>query len=61
MIPPRTHRTLQRNFDRDWERQRMTNIFSKIKEFRTIATRYDKTAFSFATGIHLVAGVIAAR
>ena len=63
VIPPKTNRTHQRTFDRDTyrERHRIENFFAKIKEFRAIATRYDKTASSFAAGIHLVAGVIAAR
>ena len=63
VIPPKTNRTHQRDFDRDLyrERHRIENFFARIKEFRAIATRYDKTASSFAAGIHLVAGVIAAR
>jgi len=63
VIPPRTNRTVLRPFDRDVyrERHRIENFFAKIKEFRAIATRYDKTASSFAAGIHLVAGIIAAR
>jgi len=63
VIPPKKNRTLPRTFDRDTyrERHRIENFFCKIKEFRAIATRYDKTASSFAAGIHLVAGVIAAR
>jgi len=39
----------------DKELHRIENIFSKIKEFHAIATRYDKTASSFAAGNHLVA------
>jgi transposase len=35
--------------------------FAKIKEFRSIATRYDKTAESFSANINLVAAVVAAR
>ena len=42
-------------------RHMVENFFSKIKEFRAIATRYDKTDESFAAGIHLVAGVVAAK
>ena len=63
VIPPQTNRAHQRTFDRDAyrKRHRIENFFAKIKEFRGIATRYDKTASSFAAGIHLVAGVIAAR
>ncbi|MCY4300214.1 MAG: transposase [Aestuariivita sp.] len=63
VIPPKKNRTLPRTFDRDAyrDRHRIENFFCKIKEFRAIATRYDKTASSFAAGIHLVAGIIAAR
>ena len=63
VMPPKKNRTLPRSFDRDTyrERHRIENFFCKIKEFRAIATRYDKTASSFAAGIHLVAGGIAAR
>jgi len=41
-------------------RHLVENFFSKTREFRAIATRYDRTAESFAAGIHLVAGVVAA-
>jgi len=63
VIPPKKNRTLPRTFDRDTyrARHRIENFFCKIKEFRAIATRYDKTASSFAAGIHRVAGIIAAR
>jgi len=33
---------------------------TKTREFRAIATRYDRTDGSFVAGIHLVAGVVAA-
>ena len=36
-------------------------FFGKIKEFRRIATRHDKTDTSFAAAIHLVATVLATR
>ena len=36
------------------------NFFAKPREFRAMATRYDKTEVSFMAGLHLVAGVIAA-
>ena len=41
-------------------RHLVENFFSRIKEFRAIATRFDKTDASFAARIQLVAGVIAA-
>ncbi len=63
VIPPRSNRSTPRDFDRDAdkERHRIENFFAKIKEFRGLATRYDKTRASFAAGIYLMAGVVAAR
>jgi len=62
-IPPKKNRTLQRTFDQDAyrERHRIETIFSTIKTFRAIATRYDKTTSGFRAGIHRVARIIAAR
>ncbi|MDP6351544.1 MAG: IS5/IS1182 family transposase, partial [Alphaproteobacteria bacterium] len=37
------------------------NYFAKIKEFRGIATRYDKTDTSYGANLNLVATLIAAR
>jgi transposase len=37
------------------------NFFQKIKEFRRIATRYDKTDTSFAAAIHLAAALLALK
>ena len=62
VIPSRRNRTEPREHDREiygWRHQ-VENFFAKIKEFRAVATRYDKTDASFAAGIHLVAGVVAA-
>ena len=63
VIPPKRNRALPRTFDRDTDRDRyrIEKVFCKIKAFRAIATRYDKTASRFAAGIHRVAGIIAAR
>ncbi len=41
-------------------RHLVESLFAKTREFRAIATRHDKTDASFAAGIHLVAGVVAA-
>ena len=37
------------------------NTFAKLKEFRAVATRYDKTDTSYAAAIHLAATVVASR
>ena len=46
--------------DVQW-RHLVENFFCKIKEFRRIATRYDKTDTSFSAMIHLVGSVLATR
>ncbi len=43
----------------EW-RHRIGNVFSRIREFRAIATREGKTDAGFAAAIHLVSGVVAA-
>ncbi|MCY4007376.1 MAG: hypothetical protein OXE84_11245, partial [Rhodobacteraceae bacterium] len=47
--------------DADQERHRIETVFATIKEAQSLATRSDKTRTSFAAGIHLMAGVVAAR
>jgi transposase len=42
-------------------RHLIENFFQRIKEFRCIATRYDKTDTSFAAAIYLVATFLALR
>lgn len=42
-------------------RHLIENCFQRLKEFRRIATRYDKTATSFAAAIHLAATFVALR
>lgn len=60
VIPPKRNRVDPREFDRDLykERHLIENFFGKIKQFRAIATRYDKTARNFLAAVHLVAAVI---
>ena len=56
-------RKLGIDYDKEMYRWRhlVENYFAKIKEFRSIATRYDKTAESFRANINLAAAMIAAR
>jgi len=55
VIPPRSNRLTQRSFDRHLYRARnlIERFFARIKQFRRIATRYDKLATSFLSFIHL--------
>ena len=63
VIPPKANRKRQIAYDKDMYRWRhlVENYFAKIKEFRGIATRYDKTDTSYAANLNLVATVIALR
>ena len=60
VIPPRAHRVHARDFDRHLYKARhlIENFFAKLKQFRAIATRYDKTARNFLAGVHLAATAI---
>jgi transposase len=46
---------------RDGWRHLIENTFAKLKEFRAVATRYDKTDTSYTATIHLAAAIIASR
>jgi transposase len=60
VIPPRSLRKVQRNYDIDLykERNLIERMFNKLKHFRRVATRYDKLASSFLSFIHLAASLI---
>jgi len=60
VIPPRSHRLAQRPFDQHLYKNRnlIERFFCRIKQFRRIATRYDKLALRFASFIALAAAVI---
>ena len=60
VIPPKANRRLPSDFDRDIYKARhlIENFFAKLKQFRAIATRYDKTARNFRAAIYLAAAVI---
>ena len=63
VIPPKANRTADIPCDVEMYKWRhlVENVFCKIKEFRRIATRYDKTDTSFAAIIQLVGSVLATR
>ena len=60
VIPPKSNRTEKRDYDREkykW-RHLIENLFQKLKQFRGIATQYDKIAESYMGGIYFVASLI---
>ena len=56
VIPPRKTRLEQRTYDRHAYRERhlVECLFSRIKQFRRIATRYEKLARNFLAVVNLV-------
>ena len=60
VIPPKANRRVLRAYDRELYKARhlIENFFAKLKQFRAIATRYDKTARNFLAAIHLAAATI---
>ena len=60
VIPPRSRRKALREYDRHLYKARhlIENFFARLKQYRCIATRYDKTACAFLGAIHLAATVV---
>lgn len=60
VIPPKSNRKNQREYDKELYKARhlIENLFLKIKEYRAIATRYDKTDQNFLAAIFAVASLI---
>lgn len=57
VIPSTTSRTAPIPYDRDAYRQRnrIERMFCRIKDFRRVATRYDKLARNYAAAVHIAA------
>jgi transposase len=60
VIPPKANRKIAHPFDRELYKARhlIENFFCRLKQFRAIATRYDKRAISFLAGVYAAASII---
>ena len=60
VIPPKRGRKQPRDYDKHLYQARhlIEQLFNKLKQYRSIATRYDKTARNFLGAIHLAAAVV---
>jgi transposase len=60
VIPPKANRKIQREYDKELYKSRhlIENFFAKIKQYRGIATRYDKTDQNFLAAIYAAATII---
>ena len=59
-IPSKKNRVNPTNYDKDLYKPRILieNFFAKLKQYRAIATRYDKTAQNFLGAIYMASIVI---
>jgi len=59
-IPPKKNRKIQIEYDKTLYKQRhkVENMFGKLKDWRRIATRYDRCAHTFFSAICIAAIVI---
>jgi transposase len=55
VIPPKVNRSHPGPFDRERYKLRhwIENLFNKLKQYRSLATRYDKTARNYAAMVAL--------
>ena len=60
VIPPKSNRKepIPCDFKAYKDRNRIERMFNKVKQFRRIATRYDKTKASFAAFLNLAAALL---
>ncbi len=60
VIPPKANRKAPRDYDKHLyaARHLIENFFARLKQFRAIATRYDKTARNFLAAVYLAASVV---
>ena len=61
VIPPKKNRVIQIPYDAELykERNRIERFINRMKQFRRIATRYEKLAETFMAFLHIVASYVA--
>lgn len=59
VIPPRSNRKIQREYSRELYRERnlIERAFNRLKQWRRIATRYDRKSLYYLAALHLAAAV----
>ena len=63
VIPPRKNRKLMREYDKEVyrERNQVERFFGRLKEFRRVATRYDKLLQNFMGFLKFAAILVSIR
>ena len=59
VIPPKSNRKIQREYDRELYKQRnlVERAFNKLKHWRRVATRYDRRSIHFLSALHIAAAL----
>lgn len=59
VTPPKLNRTIKRDYDEVLYKDRhlIENFFAKLKQYRTIATRYDKRVSTFLSAAYMAASM----
>jgi len=60
VIPPRSNRIAPRDYDKDIykERNLVERLFQKLKQYRRVATRYERLALNYMTMLNLACTLI---
>ena len=60
VIPPKKNRKEQQDYDKALYKARhlIENFFCRLKQYRAIATHYDKTARNFLAAVYLAATIV---
>ena len=60
VIPPKAHRKVRRDYNKTRYKQRnlIERMFNRLKNWRRIATRYDKTSLSFISFLHVAGSLM---
>ena len=60
VIPPRRNRKNPATYDKELYKKRhhIETFFSRLKDFRAIATRYEKNACNFLAGVYLADAIV---
>jgi transposase len=63
VIPPKKNRKETIAYDKDTYRlrEKVERFFNRLKQFRRVATRYDKLGYIFLAFIHIVASCLIIR
>lgn len=60
VVPPKSNRKNKRDYKEDLYKDRhlIENFFAKLKQYRAIATRYDKRASTFLSAVYTSTSII---